>query len=367
MGYSEVMLSRRPSKKIYFRGICAVAFSRQISPCHKAQFTTVQTSLFGEKLSRLSFSAFCLFICLASCSPPPEAPLRVGAKQWPGYEILFLARSLGFYENRPIRLVELTSATEVVHALRSEMIEAAVLTLDEALPLIQDGIDLKVVLVLDISSGGNALMAQPGTESISALRGKRIGVENTATGAILLNGALEAGGLTVSDIKVIPITVDEHEDAYRTGSVDAIVTSEPVKTKLLSEGAEILFDSSQIPGRIINVLVVHSSALRSKREPLKALISGWFRALAHFHRAPLDSAQRMAPRLGINAEDMLESFSGIQLPDLEDNCTLHAGDQPFFLISARRLVDLMLEQGLLSQGISVDNLVDGTFLPKEQP
>ena len=328
---------------------------------------TAQASLFAENLTRSLFIVFCLFGVLTGCSPPPEAPLRVGATQWPGYEILFLARSLGLFENRSIRLVELTSATEVVHALRSDMLEAAALTLDEALPLIQDGSDLKVVLVLDISSGGNALMAQPGIESLSALHGKRIGVENTATGAILLSGALQAGGLTVSDIKVIPITVDEHEDAYRAGSVDAIVTSEPVKTKLLSKGAEILFDSSQIPGRIMNVLVVHSSALRSKREPLEALISGWFRALAHFHRAPLDSAQRMAPRIGINAEDMLKSFSGIQLPDLEDNRILLAGDQPVFLIAARRLVELMLEQGLLSQGISVDNLVDGTVLPKEQP
>jgi NitT/TauT family transport system substrate-binding protein len=323
--------------------------------------------LFGENLTRSLFIVFCLFSLLAGCSPPPKAPLRVGTKQWPGYEILFLARSLGFYENRPIRLVELTSATEVVHALRSEMIEAAVVTLDEALPLIQDGIDLKVVLVLDISSGGDALMARPGIETLYALRGKRVGVENTATGAILLNGALEAGGLTVSDINVIPATVDEHEDAYHTGSVDAIVTSEPVKTKLLSEGAEILFDSSQIPGRIMNVLVVHSSALQLQREPLEALISGWFQALARFHRSPLSSAKRMAPRLALSADDMLESFSGIQLPNLEDNRVLLAGDQPVFLISARRLVELMLDQGLLRHEIAVDNLVDGTLLPKEQP
>jgi len=326
-----------------------------------------QASLFGEKLTHSWLMAFCLFSFIASCSPPTEAPLRVGAKQWPGYEILFLARSLGFYENRPIRLVELTSATEVVHALRSEMIEVAVLTLDEALPLIRDGIDLKVVLVLDIFSGGDAILAQPGIETLSALRDKRVGVENTATGAILLDGALEAGGLTVSDIKVIPITVDEHEDAYRTGRVDAIVTSEPIKTKLLAEGAEILFDSSQIPGRIMDVLVVHSSALQGNREPLKALISGWFRALAHFHRAPSDAAQRMAPRLGMSADEMLESFSGIQLPDLEDNRVLLTGDQPVFLLSARRLVELMLEHGLLRREISVDNLVDGTLLPTEQP
>ena len=326
----------------------------------------VQGWLFGAKLIRSLFLACCLFSFLAGCTPPPEAPLRVGTKQWPGYEILFLARSLGFYDNRPIRLVELTSATAVVHALRSEMIEAAVLTLDEALPLIRDGIDLKVVLVLDISSGGDAILAQPGIETLSALRDKRVGVENTATGAILLNGALAAGGLSVSDIEVIPLTVDEHEDAYRTGSVDAIVTSEPVKTKLLSAGAGILFDSSQIQGRMINVLVVHSSVLQSQREPLKALISGWFRALAYFYRAPLDAARRMAARLDMSADEMLESFSGIQLPDLEDNRILLMGDQPVFLISARRLVELMLQQGLLRREIAVDTLVDGTLLPKER-
>lgn len=122
-------------------------------------------------------------LLLLSCGPAPEPLLRIGTNTWPGYEPLYLARSLGYYEGSPITLVELTSASEVIHALRSGTLEGAALTLDEVLTLLDDGFDLKVVLVMDFSNGGDVLLAKPGIDSTADLRGKRIAVEYTAVGA----------------------------------------------------------------------------------------------------------------------------------------------------------------------------------------
>lgn len=101
----------------------------------------------------LKIKRFCTFlaalamaIALAACTTFQE-PLRIGANEWPGYESLYLARSLGYFEKPPIQLVEYTSA-EVSRALRSGAIKAAALTLDETLLLVQNNIEPRLILNL---------------------------------------------------------------------------------------------------------------------------------------------------------------------------------------------------------------------------
>jgi NitT/TauT family transport system substrate-binding protein len=140
-----------------------------------------------------------------------------------------------------------------------------------------------------------------------------------------------------------------------------------VRSMLLVENAHPLFDSSQIPGHLLNVLVVRTASLASDSAAVEALIRGWFRALDHFRDQPLDAAARMAPRLGIEADTVLESFSGIQLPTLEDNRVLLAGPEPFVPVLAQGRVGLLMKERLLARRIAVGELIDGARLLKENP
>lgn len=121
-------------------------------------------------------------LALGGCTKPPEPVLRVATNIWPGYETLYLARSLGYFDGMPIRLVEMPSNTQVSENLRNGTIEAGGLTLDEALALMQDGVDLRVILIMDMSHGADVVMARHGINNLKALRGRRVGVENTAVG-----------------------------------------------------------------------------------------------------------------------------------------------------------------------------------------
>ncbi|HBX61399.1 MAG TPA: hypothetical protein DEG65_15955, partial [Methylophaga sp.] len=46
---------------------------------------------------------------LIACNPQTEKPLRVGTVPWAGYELLYLARDLHYYNNAQIQLKELAS------------------------------------------------------------------------------------------------------------------------------------------------------------------------------------------------------------------------------------------------------------------
>ena len=209
----------------------------------------------------------------------PVSPLKIGTIIWPGYEPLFLARSLGYYENTPIRLIEYRSATQIIRAYRNNAIQVASLTLDEVLLLLEDKLDPRVILVMDISNGGDVIIAKPEIKSLSEIKGHTVGVENNALGAFVLTRALDTVGLKHSDVSIVPSGIDEHETMFLRGDFDAVVTFEPVRTRLLTAGGHEVFDSSKIPGEIVDVLVVSGDTLERYPGKVKTILEGWFKAL----------------------------------------------------------------------------------------
>lgn len=288
--------------------------------------------------------------------------LRLGTNVWPGYEPLYIAAEREGWERRlRVRLVEYPSATEVLRAFRNKALEAAALTLDEVLSLRAAGIPVKVVAVLDVSAGADAILGRPGLAQFADLRGRRIGVESGALGAYMITRALELNGMTLDDVTIVHVDVSAQEGAYHAGRVDAVVTFEPVRTRLLAAGAVELFDSRQIPGEIVDVLVVHEELAQSQPDKIRELIAGWFRALDYRQLQPEAAARFVASRLRITPQEVDASYQGIYLPDEAENLRLLNGGLEAVL---QRLQQTLLREGLLQQAEPLDRLLDPLFLPR---
>lgn len=305
-----------------------------------------------------SLMAFCV-LCLAlitGCSPTPPEPLRIATNVWPGYEPLYLARELGYYDSAPVRLVEHAAATDVIRAYRNGAIDAAALTLDEVLLLAQHGLRPKIVLVMDFSHGGDTLIAQSELTELSALQGRRIGVESSALGAYMLQRTLEHAGISHTDIHTVSVPADQHERAFSSKQIDAVVTFEPVRSKLLRQGANELFDSSRIPGEIVDVLVVRESYLQQHPDIVEAVLKGWFQALDYQASSPQRSAAIMAQREGLSVEDFTASLSLLQVPTLDGNLEQLYGPEALLKNTAGRLQHVMIEHKLQEKSIELDSL-----------
>ncbi|WP_293352304.1 MULTISPECIES: ABC transporter substrate-binding protein [unclassified Microcoleus] len=326
---------------------------------------------FWKKVSRKLKKSFTLGIAtvtlctviLASCTKA-EPPLRVGANVWPGYETLYLARSLGYYDNTPIRLVDYPSGTEEVRAYRNGEIEAAGISIDQALVLAATNPDVKIVVVMDFSNGGDVILGKPEIPSLQGLKSRPVGVESTALGAFIITRALEQKGMSPKDIKIVSLGVSEHERAFKDGKVDAVVTFGSARTKLLAVGAKQLFDSSQIPGEIVDVLIVRDDVINKQPKALQALVDGRFRALDYLTKNPKDAAIRIAPRTGVTPEQFLESLKGLSSPNLEENQKLLGKTDPSLLNGVKRLSQVMLENKLLPKAVNPALLLDDKLVKK---
>src|SRR3989304_6101293 len=81
-----------------------------------------------------------LLALLGGCGEPHQPPLRLGTRgNWLGHEPFYLARDQGFFGSAPVQIVDYASAPQVQDAFRNGAIEAATLTLDEALQLAAQG------------------------------------------------------------------------------------------------------------------------------------------------------------------------------------------------------------------------------------
>ena len=296
-----------------------------------------------------------LSIALPGCAKPPAEPLHVATNTWVGYEPLYLARSLQYLPESCAVLHEMPNSSAVIKAFRNNAIDVAALTLDEALLLLQDGIDARILLVMDISNGADVLLVHPGIKNIGGLKGKRVGAESLALGAYMLSRALEKGGLRPEDITLVPTTYDAHEEAYLSGKIDAVVTFEPVKSKLLAKGARILFDSSMIPNQIVDVLVVRPDAVKGNPAAFRDLEAAWYRALQYLRANPKEACRLLAAREGVSAAQFAESLHGIVIPDEKDNRRLLSGE---LLASAQRMAQVMLHEKLLKKTIEPALLFD---------
>ena len=292
-------------------------------------------------------------------------PITLGLHVWPGYEPTPLARSMGWLDEKQVKIIETSSATDSLALLRQGKIDGAGLTLDEVLRAREHRMDLCVLLVCDISAGADVFLVRPGIKALPDIKGLRVGVEDGALGALMLYQVLQAAGLTLTDIKPVSLAVNQHAAAWKYGEIDAAVTYEPAAKQIIAMGASRLFDSRQIPETIIDVLAVRSAVLDAAHgNALRHLLANHLRALRHLNSNPDDAAYRMAARMNLPPDQVLSEFKGLVLPDLTNNIRLLGTQTPAVLKSATVIGEVMLRAGILRQPASLVGLLRPEFLPR---
>jgi len=302
---------------------------------------------------------FVTMILSAGCNQ--EKVLRVGTNTWPGYETLYLARDLEFFSDQEIKMQELLSASDVMTAFKEGLLDVAALTLDEALSLLSEGVALKVFLVMDISAGADAVVARSDI-SLAELMGKTIGLEQTAVGAVMLDGILQKTGLQLSDIQVKHITPDQHVSMFNAGAIDAVITFEPRTSQLLKGDAKILFDSNDIPGRIVDVLVVKPEIIESSRGNLVKLVNAQFKALQILSSQPELAAAKMRYRLDVAETEVMSLFEGMKLPDRKENQAMFADNAAALQKTASHLADILNRASLIDSIVNTAELFEPSLL-----
>ena len=282
-----------------------------------------------------------LILSLLGCSDQTDT-LRIGANRWLGYGPLYLADDLHWMTPSGYRLVEYPHTTGVLRGYRNGLLDAALLTLDEALILQSSGQPVQILLVADVSAGADVLFANAHIQQLAQLRGQRIGVENSALGAFFLSRILDLAKLPASEISVIDMPVNEHLHALRTGQIDAAINFASASASFAPLGVHPLLDSRALPNEIIDVLVINPQ--RVSAQQAKRLRELWFTSQEQWFEQRQDIDPRLSRRLGLNGDELAQTLAGLQIGDralnqqlLNDGTLLRSLNQLNDYLFSRRL------------------------------
>lgn len=142
------------------------------------------------------------------------------------------------------------------------------------------GVDTTALIVGDFSNGNDAVIVK-GDTGLADLAGKPVNLVELSVSHYLLARALDSVGLQERDLGGVLNTSDaDMIAAFTTADVEAVVTWNPLVSTILEEpNAKKLFDSSDIPGEIIDLMVVNTDTLAANPDFGKAMVGAWYEVM----------------------------------------------------------------------------------------
>lgn len=138
------------------------------------------------------------------------------------------------------------------------------------------GVDTTAVIVGDFSAGNDAVILKDGA-TLADIKGRDVNLVEFSVSHYLLARALDSVGMTEQDVKVINTADPDMVGAFQTPDVTAMVTWNPMVSEIVGlPGATKVFDSSQIPGEIIDLMVANTEVLADNPDFGKALAGIWY-------------------------------------------------------------------------------------------
>lgn len=143
------------------------------------------------------------------------------------------------------------------------------------------GVDTTALIIGDFSNGNDGIVIKGKGKTVASLKGKPVNLVELSVSHYLLARALETAGMSERDTKVVNTSDADLVAAFATSGVDAVVTWNPLLAEVAATpNVTKVFDSSKIPGEIIDLMVVNSKTLAENPALGKALAGAWYEVMA---------------------------------------------------------------------------------------
>ncbi|MGL4398112.1 MAG: putative urea ABC transporter substrate-binding protein [Hyphomicrobium sp.] len=174
------------------------------------------------------------------------------------------------------------------------------------------GVDTTAVIVGDFSNGNDAVILK-GKDSLAAIKGQTVNLVEFSVSHYLLARGLETVKLEEKDLKVVNTSDADMAAAYKTADVTAVVTWKPIVSTILeSPDAKKVFDSSQIPGEIIDLMVANTEVVKDNPKFAQALAGIWYDTMAALAKEPA-AKEQMAKASGTDTKGFDEQLATTKL------------------------------------------------------
>ncbi|CAB5090305.1 Urea carboxylase-related ABC transporter, substrate-binding protein [Olavius algarvensis associated proteobacterium Delta 3] len=209
---------------------------------------------------------------------------RVAWSHYTGWEPWEYARNSGILDKWAakygikIQLDLINDYIESINLYTGGAYQGCVMTNMDALtiPAI-GGIDSTALIIGDFSNGNDGIVMKKGSR-VKDLKGRQVKLVELSVSHYLLARALSMNSMKEKDLKLINTSDADIAAIFTSDPNGAVVTWNPPLMQCRNvKGAKMVFDSSQVPGEIIDMMVVRTD---SPDKLKKALVGAWYETMS---------------------------------------------------------------------------------------
>jgi NitT/TauT family transport system substrate-binding protein len=246
---------------------------------------------------------------------------------WSGYYPAALAEAMGLLdaEGIGVRMIVPGSTDRMLaefHAGRHDLIACSI---GDVIPMAGRSRDIAIVLSSDESSGGDQIFRRRDFDPAGAEL-LRLGTDFSGFGELFMRDYLAHAGLGERRIQWLHVDASEVGAALDAGSIDIGNCWEPFASAVARAGHVRVFDSSQTPGLITQVVVAKRRLIEAERPRLQGFCRAWFAATDAWLADIPGRSREIERHLGLEAG--AASLEGIRLHTAADNRRLLDGPEP---------------------------------------
>lgn len=323
-----------------------------------------------------SFLAILAVTLLAACGGAPDNPaaqkkeftigwsIYAGWMPWPYAQQVGIVKKWADKYGIDIKIVQINDYVESVNQYSAGKLDGVTVTNMDALTIpAVGGKDTSAIILGDYSNGNDGIVLKNGS-SLADIKGRSVNLVELSVSHYLLARALETQGMALTDVKTVNTADADMVGAFTSPDVQAMVAWNPQLSEISKQpGAKQVFNSSQIPGEILDLLVVDTATLKANPNLGKALAGIWYDTMALMQRQDEEGKKARAAMAGL-AGATPESFDA-QLATTRLYVTaadaVAATTSPDLVKTMTRVRDFSFSKGLFGPGASSADAVGIAF------
>lgn len=250
-----------------------------------------------------------------------------------------------------IDVVQINDYIESINQYTAGQFDGCTMTNMDALTIpAAGGVDSTALIIGDFSNGNDGIVLKGADKKLADIKGQRVNLVELSVSHYLLARALDSVEMSERDVTVVNTSDADLVGVFNASDVTSTVTWNP----LLSEITAIpdttkVFDSSDIPGEIIDLLVVNTETLEANPAFGKALTGAWYEIMAKMQAGDEEALTMMAEASGTD-------LAGYQAQLDATNMFYTAAEAVSFANSdqlpatMKHITDFSFDHGLLGDG-----------------
>lgn len=265
-----------------------------------------------------------------------------------------------------IEVVQINDYIESINQYTAGQFDGCVMTNMDALTIpAAGGVDSTALIVGDFSNGNDGIVLKGANKTLKDIKGQSVNLVELSVSHYLLARGLETVGLKEADVKVVNTSDADLVAVYGTKDVTAVTTWNPLLSEILTQpNSTKVFDSSQIPGEIMDLMVVNTATLKKNPALGKALVGAWYEIMGVMSandKAATAAKTAMATASGTDLtgfEAQLASTKMFYTPA----SALELVNSDALLKTMQKVAEFSFDHGLLGEGAP-----DAKFIGVEGP